>query len=53
MNYFIFQTNVNIEDAFLQLAEAILDKSHVQETKPAPFPQPQQGAGPKCPGCSQ
>jgi len=47
------KTNVNIEDAFLQLAEAILDKSHVQETKPAPFPQPQQGAGPKCPGCSQ
>jgi len=47
------KTNINIETAFIQLAESILDKSNVQETKPTPFPQPQQAAGPKCPGCSQ
>ena len=47
------QTNINIEPAFIQLAEAILDKSNVQETKPTPFPQPQQPSGPSCPGCRQ
>ena len=50
---FQFQTNINIETAFIELAEAILDKSNVQDTKPAPFPQPAQAAGPRCPGCSQ
>ena len=50
---FCFQTNINIEPAFIQLAEAILDKSNVQETKPTPFPQPQQASGPSCPGCRQ
>lgn len=47
------KTNINIETAFIELAEAILDKSNVQDTKPAPFPQPAQAAGPRCPGCSQ
>lgn len=47
------KTNINIEPAFIQLAEAILDKSNVQETKPTPFPQPQQSSGPSCPGCRQ
>jgi len=47
------KTNINIEPAFIQLAEAILDKSNVQETKPTPFPQPQQASGPSCPGCRQ
>jgi len=47
------KTNINIETAFIQLAEAILDKSNVQETKPTPFPQPQQATGPRCPGCGQ
>ena len=47
------KTNINIETAFIQLAEAILDKSNVQETKATPFPQPQQQSGPRCPGCSQ
>ena len=47
------QTNINIEKAFLELAEAILDKSNVQETKPVSVPlnQPAQRGG--CPGCSQ
>ena len=48
-----FQTNINIETAFIELAESILDKSNVQEAKPAPFPQPQPASGPRCPGCSQ
>jgi len=47
------KTNINIEPAFIQLAEAILDKSNVQETKPTPFPQVQQASGPSCPGCRQ
>ena len=50
---FSFQTNINIETAFIELAESILDKSNVQEAKPAPFPQPQPASGPRCPGCSQ
>ena len=53
-NYFhVLQTNINIEKAFLELAEAILDKSNVQETKPVSVPlnQPAQRGG--CPGCSQ
>jgi len=47
------KTNINIEKAFLELAEAILDKSNVQETKPVSVPlnQPAQRGG--CPGCSQ
>jgi len=48
------KTNINIESAFIELAEAILDKSNVQETKPGPaFPAPQPNSGPRCPGCSQ
>lgn len=47
------KTNINIETAFIQLAEAILDKSNVQETKPTPFPQPVQNSGPSCPGCGR
>merc|ERR1712098_746009 len=35
------KTNVNIDRAFIELSESILDKSNVQEAKPAPFPQPQ------------
>ena len=53
LSFVQFQTNINIETAFIELAEAILDKSNVQDTKPAPFPQPAQAAGPRCPGCSQ
>jgi len=51
--YCVLQTNINIEKAFLELAEAILDKSNVQETKPVSVPlnQPTQRGG--CPGCSQ
>lgn len=47
------KTNINVEQAFVQLAESILDKTNVQELKPTPFPPQQQAAGPKCPGCSQ
>jgi len=48
------KTNINIETAFIELAEAILDKSNVQETKPGPaFPTPAPSSGPRCPGCSQ
>eukprot|EP00088_Acartia_fossae_P006057 TRINITY_DN12766_c0_g1_i3.p1 TRINITY_DN12766_c0_g1~~TRINITY_DN12766_c0_g1_i3.p1 ORF type:complete len:202 (-),score=38.72 TRINITY_DN12766_c0_g1_i3:474-1079(-) len=48
------KTNVNVETAFLQLAESILDKTNVQDVnKTTPFPQPQQSSSSGCPGCSQ
>jgi len=47
------KTNINVEQAFVQLAESILEKTNVQELKPTPFPPQQQAAGPRCPGCSQ
>jgi len=47
------KTNINVEQAFVQLAESILEKTNVQELKPTPFPQQQQAAGQRCPGCSQ
>jgi Ras-related protein Rab-10 len=48
------KTNINIEKAFIELAEAILDKSNVQETKPVlvSLSQTKRARG-GCPGCSQ
>jgi len=47
------KTNINVEDAFIQLAEAILEKTNVQEVKQLPFPQQPQPSG-RCGGaCSQ
>jgi len=48
------KTNINVETAFIQLAESILDKTNIQEVnKTTPFPQPQQSSSGGCPGCSQ
>jgi len=48
------KTNINVETAFIQLAESILDKSNIQEVnKTSPFPQTQQTSSSGCPGCSQ
>jgi len=48
------KTNINVETAFLQLAESILDKTNIQEVnKASPFPQTQQTSSSGCPGCSQ
>jgi Ras-related protein Rab-10 len=48
------KTNVNVETAFIQLAESILEKTNVQEVKQAQlFPQQQQQSAGRCPGCSQ
>jgi len=46
------KTNINVETAFIQLAESILDKTNVQEVKQLPFPQQQQQSTGRCPGCS-
>jgi len=43
------KTNINVETAFIQLAESILEKTN--EVKPLPFPQQQQQSGGRCPGC--
>lgn len=46
------KTNINVETAFIQLAESILDKTNIQEVnKTTPFPQPQQSNSGGCPGC--
>jgi Ras-related protein Rab-10 len=48
------KTNINVETAFIQLAESILDKTNIQEVnKASPFPQPQPSSSGGCPGCSQ
>ncbi|XP_023327769.1 ras-related protein Rab-10-like [Eurytemora carolleeae] len=48
------KTNVNVETAFIQLAESILEKTNVQEVKQQQlFPQQQQQSSGRCPGCSQ
>jgi len=46
------KTNINVETAFIQLAESILDKTNVQEVQQLPFPQQQQQSTGRCPGCS-
>jgi len=46
------KTNINVETAFIQLAESILDKTNVQEVKQLPFPQQQPQSAGRCPGCS-
>jgi len=48
------KTNINVETAFIQLAESILEKTNVQEVKQLPFPQQQPQSSGRCGGaCSQ
>jgi len=46
------KTNINVETAFIQLAESILEKTSVQEVKQLPFPQQQPATSSRCSSCS-
>jgi len=46
------KTNINVETAFIQLAQSILEKTSVQEVKQLPFPQQQQNTSSRCSSCS-